>query len=169
MLRSVARVGGQLRLTVLGAAGTVCGFDTFWDAACSVSSELASPVDYPHHSLGDAASVAALVSDSGWVVDAVHDLRGSRRCDRLELWRWLWGSLPLRTNSGAYLEGPARLEIESQVRDEFFVRADAWPGHHGPDEYVVESHATLVHATATTHAPCTRRCSEHDATEGVRC
>ena len=86
------------------------------------------------------------MGDAGWRIDNVSPLISDRRCDETELWRWLWGSLPLRFEDMTYLEGSARAVFEDAIRTEFFKRAEAW---RDGESYVVRSAATMVGATAT--------------------
>ena len=124
MLRSVARVGGQLRATVLGAAGTVEGFDAFWESAASIVPGLAGPDAYPHHRLGDPARLRSLLQGCGWVVDDIVAVTSVRMCEAEELWRWLWGALPLLREDGTYVQGPERSAAEADIGTAFFERAE---------------------------------------------
>lgn len=124
MLRSVARVGGQLRATVLGAAGTVEGFDMFWESAASIVPGLAGPDAYPHHRLGDPARLRSLLEGCGWVVNDIVAVTSVRICHAEELWRWLWGALPLLRKDGTYVHGSERSAAESDIRTAFFDRAE---------------------------------------------
>ena len=124
MLRSVARVGGQLRATVLGAAGTVEGFDTFWESAASIVPRLAGPDAYPHHRLGNPARLRSLLEGCRWVVEDIVAVTSVRMCEAEELWRWLWGALPLLREDGTYVHGPERSAAETDIRTAFFDRAE---------------------------------------------
>ena len=144
-MRSVTRVGGQLRLTVLGAAGTVEGFDTLWQAAADVLPQLAQPRHYVHHRLGDLDELVRLVAGCGWEISEISPITSVRNCSEEELWRWLWGSLPLRTVDGAFLSHDERHPVEAAVRSEFFAQAQRF---RVGDRYVVRSLAHMVIATA---------------------
>ncbi len=152
MLRSVARVGGQLRLTVLGGVGEVEGFDVFWEAARSVVRSLAGPASYPHHSVGDEGLAAALLVSAGWNVTGAQRMVGIRRCAMDELWRWLWGSLPLRFDRGSYLEGEERVAQEPFIRAAFVPLAQRW-AVAGTEFFDVPSVAWMVSAVAPATVP----------------
>ena len=130
---------------MLGPVGTVSGFDTFWSAARAVVPSLVDIDGYPHHSCGDRSAFVGIVSECGWHVDDVQPLISERRCGATELWRWLWGSLPLRFEDATHLEGTTRAEFEEEIRDEFFRRAEDW---RDGETYVVRSAATMVCASA---------------------
>lgn len=145
-------------MTVLGAAGTVQGFDTFWTAAASVITGVADPAFYAHHRLGDPRRLATMIATAGWRVQDIHPIVSQRRCDADELWRWLWGSLPLLRTDGTFLEGCDRAEVEQQVRAAFFDRAE--PFRNG-DTFTVCSLAHLAIATAAdTHNHTEQRTPE---------
>ena len=138
-----------MRATVLGAAGTVQGFDTFWAAAATVITGVADPACYAHHRLGDPRRLAAMLTTSGWSVHDIHPMISQRRCDADELWRWLWGSLPLLRTDGTFLEGCDRAEGEQQVRAAFFDRAELF---RDGDTFTICSLAHLLIASAAeTH------------------
>jgi hypothetical protein len=94
LLRTVTRVGGQLRLTVLGPAGTVEGFDTLWQAAADVVPHLAGPERYVHHLFGDVTTLRPMMEACGWEISEIRPVTSVRHCTADDLWRWLWGSLP---------------------------------------------------------------------------
>lgn len=132
---------------------------------------LAEPADYVHHRFGDVAELRSALTACGWQVSDVRAVTSVRRCTDEELWRWLWGSLPLRTADGAFLSPSERAEIEGTVREAFFVQAErlrepavqsslrrrdvSVSGRHG-GIYVVRSLAHLVVATAGTSTERTR-------------
>ncbi len=148
MLRSVARDGGQLRLTVLGPAGTVEGFDALWEAAFDVVPGLAPPAAYAHHRFGDVSELHRLVTTCEWEVADIVPITSVRTCTAEELWRWLWGSLPLRRVDGTFLTEEERTPIESRVRAAFFLVARRFLS---ADRYVIRSLAHMVVASATDH------------------
>jgi hypothetical protein len=161
MLRSVARVGGLLRLTVLGGVGEVEGFDVFWEAARSVVGSLVGPESYPHHSVGEVGALAAVTAAAGWQVTGTQRIVGVRRCAMDELWQWLWGSLPLRFEDGSFLEGVQRAALELRIRSVFEPLAERW-AIADTEYYDVPSVAWMVSATApaVVSAGVASRCGE---------
>ena len=129
---------------MLGPVSTVEGFDVFWEAAETVAG-LAPPSTYPHHRLGDPSMLAELATSCGWEVDRVEPIVSRRVCDGDELWRWLWGSLPLLRHDGSFVEGPDRAALESPIRREFCASAQRW--RTGPEptaRYCVPSLALML-------------------------
>jgi hypothetical protein len=166
-------------LTVLGGVGEVEGFDVFWEAARSVVGSLVGPESYPHHSVGEIGVAATLVAAAGWTVTGTQRMVGVRRCGREELWRWLWGSLPLRFEDGSFLEGAERAGWEHRIRDVFEPLAQRWAtdgsevsgqlsGSVGGKQFDVPSVAWMVSAIAPAHVPSavTLRCEVAAPSDG---
>ena len=146
---------------MLGPAGTVEGFDTFWNAATVVVPDLAGPADYIHHRFGDVETLRAIVDACGWKVTEIRPLLSERYCTEDELWRWLWGSLPLRTTSGSFLAQAERVMHEAAIRREFFAAAERM---RVGNAFLVRSLANLVMATAVPSASpaATTQNNEHE-------
>jgi hypothetical protein len=132
-------------LTVLGAAGTVEGFDTLWQAAADSTPGLAPPHAYVHHRFADMEALQRSVTGCGWAISEVRPITSVRHCTEEELWRWLWGSLPLRTIDGSFLSPDEKHVIEDAVRHEFFAQAQRF---RFADRYEVRSLAHMVIAMA---------------------
>ncbi len=129
------------------------GFDTFWQAAADVLPGLAQPDAYAHHRFGDIEDLRRSVAVCGWEVSAIRPIASARHCADDELWRWLWGSLPLRMVDGSFLSAEERQPIEEAVRLEFFAQAERF---RVGDRYVVRSLAHMVIASASPKLPTSK-------------
>lgn len=117
--------------------------------------DLAPPQHYAHHRFGDVEELRRTVQACGWDVAEIRALTSLRSCDAEELWRWLWGSLPLRRVDGRFLSSDERQPIEEDVRRQFFAHAQLF---RSGERYNIRSLAHMV--TATASAP-TSKSSNH--------
>ena len=130
---------------MLGPAGTVEGFDTFWQAAATVAPHLCGPADYVHHRFGDVEALREVISRCRWDISELRPITSVRSCTDVELWRWLWGSLPLRTRDGAFVPQTERNQLEASIRHEFFEQAQQLKVG---ERYVIRSLAHMAIASA---------------------
>jgi hypothetical protein len=154
-----------LRISTLGPIGSHRGFDAFWKAGQIVEPELAAPSAYPHHRLGAdvgadlGAEVGAddslhtLVEAAGW--DDVHSrvISSARILSADELWVWLYGSLPLKTRNGQFLEGVDRDNIADALR--IALEETLAPCRLADGRYSIESSIMMVSARNNSIWSCT--------------
>lgn len=100
-----------------------------------------------------------MLTSCGWIVHDIQQIVSVRRCPAEELWRWLWGSLPLLRTGGTFVEGDERAELEPDVRKAFFVRADRF---RDGEAFTIRSLAHLAIAIASA-APTTANTTEGPA------